>query len=283
MEQPIRTIISDSTATGICAQIVEYQWGPDTLLTQTEHALVAQMRLRPRRIAARVFTEESQPHSLGELSIIPPGIPTYAKTSGVKEVVRAVTCHFDTSWFGILSEDVSLIDHPCFDLPDSDIHGAMLRLGRELANPDGSNSLLVQCIGTETAILITRHLRSRQGGVAHAEPGGMTQQQLKNLYAFIEAFPGAPTLADVAENCALSIGYLQRMFKKSTGRTLYSVLNEARIQRAKTLLAETDLPIKEISYRLHFCEQSAFATAFKKETGETPRNYRMASRWGRVC
>lgn len=60
----------------------------------------------------------------------------------------------------------------------------------------------------------------------------------------------------------------------STGQTLHDFMEDVRVARAKSLLTDTNLPLKVISYRLGFCHPSAFSFAFRKATGEAAREYR---------
>jgi transcriptional regulator GlxA family with amidase domain len=47
-----------------------------------------------------------------------------------------------------------------------------------------------------------------------------------------------------------------------------------RIEAAKTLLAQTRLPIELIAMKTGFCSPSYFSQTFKRLTGKTPRAYR---------
>jgi AraC family transcriptional regulator len=49
---------------------------------------------------------------------------------------------------------------------------------------------------------------------------------------------------------------------------------EWRLQRADRLLLETDLPLKEIAYRLGFANAANFSTSFSKERELTPGQFR---------
>ena len=51
-----------------------------------------------------------------------------------------------------------------------------------------------------------------------------------------------------------------------------------RVWRARTLLAETDVPITDICFEAGFNNLSNFNRYFRLETGFTPREYRKAAR-----
>jgi len=79
---------------------------------------------------------------------------------------------------------------------------------------------------------------------------------------------------DVASAVNLHPGYVQRLFRQQTGRTLNGYLTSLRIDKAKMLLARTDIPIIEISDYIGLNSRQYFHALFKKITGMTPMDYR---------
>jgi len=81
---------------------------------------------------------------------------------------------------------------------------------------------------------------------------------------------GAPlSLEDLAASLHLTSRTLSRKLTKE--KTQYkTLLNEVRFERAKTLLKNTDTPIKQLASRLGFSNADAFSRAFKIHTGITP-------------
>lgn len=75
-----------------------------------------------------------------------------------------------------------------------------------------------------------------------------------------------------------SIGYsgswLQQIFIAHTGEAVFTHLMRIRIEKAKVLLAQTDLSISEIGFEVGFNSHTRFGSAFRKKTGATPRAYR---------
>lgn len=71
-----------------------------------------------------------------------------------------------------------------------------------------------------------------------------------------------------------SRSYLSRIFKNEMNMTIPEYTNMIRIQNAKTLLTETNMPMKEISISVGIHDSFYFSKLFKKLTGETPREYR---------
>jgi AraC-like DNA-binding protein len=80
--------------------------------------------------------------------------------------------------------------------------------------------------------------------------------------------------SNVAQKLALSTRTLSRKLRDE-GVTFAEVLDETRIALAKRYLAERDLPVSEIAWLLGYAEVSSFTHAFKRWTGETPRQVRL--------
>lgn len=87
-----------------------------------------------------------------------------------------------------------------------------------------------------------------------------------------------PTVSELAELSALSERHLLRVFKEAKGVSLVDFIRQARLERARQLLASTNLPLKEVAYRLGFSSHASFTTAFGREMNVTPCEYRRESR-----
>ena len=82
------------------------------------------------------------------------------------------------------------------------------------------------------------------------------------------------SIEKLAEQAGYSKYYLSRKFKEETGTTVNEYIKAARVERAKLLLAATELSIQEIAEKLHFCSRSYFSTVFLQTAGCTPTEYR---------
>jgi AraC family transcriptional regulator len=78
----------------------------------------------------------------------------------------------------------------------------------------------------------------------------------------------------IALDLGLSVSYLRRVFRNTTGQTLHDFLEQARIAKACALLTETDVPLKVVAFMAGFAQHSTFSYAFKRKTGLTPTEYR---------
>lgn len=103
--------------------------------------------------------------------------------------------------------------------------------------------------------------------------------RIEILYRYINSnLERTISLAELANVCQLSEGFLCRLFKQVNGIPLFSYINNSRIQRARHLLIETDLPIKDISIQCGFENETYFYRVFKKKMRLSPITYRKLHR-----
>lgn len=86
------------------------------------------------------------------------------------------------------------------------------------------------------------------------------------------------SLNTVATNVNISPSYFSSIFSQETGQTFTEYLTEVRIEKAKELLMCTNLRASEIGYQVGYKDSHYFSYIFKKETGCTPKEYRMRGR-----
>ena len=84
-------------------------------------------------------------------------------------------------------------------------------------------------------------------------------------------------IADVARQCSLSRSHFSRAFKKTTGLAPRDWFLQARLERAKALLAQSPASISQISLECGFADQSHFTRVFTRSIGTTPSTWRRAA------
>lgn len=82
------------------------------------------------------------------------------------------------------------------------------------------------------------------------------------------------TCKDVADYVGYNSDYLNRLFRKETGKTISQYLLGVRIKIAKELLLQTDMQISDIALEVGYSNFSYFTRTFRKYTDTTPSEYR---------
>jgi AraC-like DNA-binding protein len=90
-------------------------------------------------------------------------------------------------------------------------------------------------------------------------------------------FHHALDLRQIARHTELSYVQFLRRFKKHTGITPSDYIYSLRIQKAKSLLTDTDLLIKDISAACGFENEYYFSNFFKKHIKMSPSDFRNAT------
>lgn len=85
---------------------------------------------------------------------------------------------------------------------------------------------------------------------------------------------GLPTVGDCARELCLSPNYFGDLVKRETGKTAQEYIQLKLIDAAKERIAAPGRTIAEVAYDLGFQYPQHFSRLFKKQTGETPNDYR---------
>jgi LacI family transcriptional regulator len=84
------------------------------------------------------------------------------------------------------------------------------------------------------------------------------------------------SVADVADEVAVSRRNLEKRFRKTIGRTILEEIQIARLDLAKRLLLETSHPISRVAEISGFGSTGYFINFFQSRVGQTPQKFRVA-------
>lgn len=82
------------------------------------------------------------------------------------------------------------------------------------------------------------------------------------------------TLEEVCEAIGFSASYFSMLFKRETGEGFAKYVTRVRIEEAKNLLRDSNLPIAEICEQVGYSDRKHFTQIFHKATGLNPVEYR---------
>ncbi|MEG2776533.1 MAG: response regulator [Cellulosilyticaceae bacterium] len=82
------------------------------------------------------------------------------------------------------------------------------------------------------------------------------------------------TLSSLSEEVNMNESYISRLFKNETGTNIVNYINMIKMEKAKELLRQPDMIVKDVANALGFEEQSYFNRMFKKYFGLNPKEYK---------
>lgn len=153
---------------------------------------------------------------------------------------------------------------------------SLRRLGTEFAARRSGRTDLLEAYLT-TALQLTARLSStgREGNAASDE----NERRMELLNGLIQrhyrSHKPAPYYAD---QLGISPTHLNRIVKATTGLGTHELIARKLIDEAKRELVFTLDSAQEIGYRLGFVDPAYFSRFFLRQTGQTPRSWRLAER-----
>lgn len=271
------TMLTHQALPGISARLVDSCYMPGGQAAKREEGIELRLRLSSGTSRITAGRLGGALNSTGRLMCIPPNTETYA-VSDAAQNIRSLSLKIDPRWIEhVIGEknraffDGELLN---FNFHNDHIHRAMHKISAEIISP---NEFSIAVIDACCRLIFIELFRaSANGKGANEQPRELiVRERIKAIENFVYDFgDGCPTLADVAQELNLGASYVRQIYKKVMHRTLFDFIQEVRIARAQSFLAESNLSLKTISYKLGYYTPSAFSVAFRKVTGLTPREYR---------
>ncbi|MDF2802463.1 MAG: DNA-binding response regulator [Anaerocolumna sp.] len=98
---------------------------------------------------------------------------------------------------------------------------------------------------------------------------------IRNAKQYVRQHFAEPlTLEEVCNAIGFSISYFSVLFKKETGEGFMKYLTRIRMEEAKILLRETNLPVAQICEDVGYNDRKHFTQTFNKVVGLNPAEYR---------
>jgi AraC family transcriptional regulator len=188
-------------------------------------------------------------------------------------VIALDRAFFQNSARGALGGDAPMLTgHYCAaDTLMKELGNVLLRDFRMRRIP--SPAYLESMAGVIAVHLAAHHYAERPASAARGLPLHKLQRALRFIDEHIAA---AIRVTDLAATAHMSLFHFARMFKEATGVPPHRYITFRRVDRAKSLLSETDLPLVDVAAEAGFQTQGHFTCVFRKLTGLTPRAYRVS-------
>ncbi|HLG86533.1 MAG TPA: AraC family transcriptional regulator [Alphaproteobacteria bacterium] len=251
---------------------IEHIWvDPRTVVT---------MLFRPSDYEAEGHYVDSGPgyarDKIGQVFLIPSNAELHGWGSGGE--IKAARCLFEPGFlertlgagFGLTSSQ----RRNCLDVRSPLVSNLLRRLMEEALSPGFAATAMVEALGNALLIECTRYATACQEG-DYRRKIGLTPRQKRLIEHYIESHDcGTPSVSALAALCGLSERYFCRLFREETGQSVGRYLKSVQIDRAKRYLLDTDLPLKEIAFRLGFANAANFSAAFRAAMDLPPIAFR---------
>lgn len=211
--------------------------------------------------------------AVGRVFLLPAGEAMQFRSMGGPR--RALVCRLRAdavrSWFDVSGWSERALE-ASLDITSPQVGALLRRIADEAYHPGLASETLVETIVTQLAIEVGRYFAA----VAQLSPGGnggLAPERLQLIDRRLTDAGRTPTLAELAEDCGLSVRQLTRGFRASRGHSIGEHVARVKIEAAKRMIAN-QASIGEVAQAMGFASASAFSFAFRRATGETPRRFR---------
>lgn len=151
----------------------------------------------------------------------------------------------------------------------------MMRIRSELPASSPIARLTVKTYLKMILVSLVKQYASYTGSVETFQRQQRALDRLLPLFRYLgENCGDAIQVHEAARLCGMSESHFMSFFKRVTGLSFMKYLNQYRVERAQSLLANTDEPMTRISHEIGFCDQSYFGMVFRRVVGMTPAAYR---------
>ena len=153
---------------------------------------------------------------------------------------------------------------------DPVVTAAVAAVTREAEQQALGGTLYVEAVATQLIV----HLLRNYASVTFRQPNGkgrLSPAQVRRLTHYIDdRLNGQLNLETLAAVAGLGLWTFTRHFRESFGRTPHAYIIERRVERARRLLAQSSLPIKEVASACGFADQAHMTRVFQTHLRTTP-------------
>lgn len=164
---------------------------------------------------------------------------------------------------------------PRFGILDPLLEQLAIALADALRSRTVSDGLYIDAVAQMMAVHLARTHSVRSGSNRLPPFPHVSPQRMRRLVDFIEAnLDDDLSLDAMAAEVGISPLYLARAFKKAIGQSPHQYVLARRIERAKELLRNTEIPIVDVALSVGFSSQSHLSHWMIRHTGIAPAAYR---------
>ncbi|GAB3741299.1 AraC family transcriptional regulator [Amycolatopsis oliviviridis] len=208
----------------------------------------------------------------GRLELAVPGRPLLRRYRGDRSM-RSLQVHLPGTTVEAIAARLGgrVVDHEAMAASVAGGDPLLDELVRAVGDAGENDDLYAE----SAAAFLTVHLLTRHARKPGPPDAGREDSRVRAAVAMMRDRLADPlSLAEIAGEVHLSVYHFIRVFKEKTGETPHRFLGRIRIEEARRLLRDTDLPIARIAGRCGFATPGALSAAFLRHTGTRPSEYR---------
>lgn len=274
---PTMTVDAELSSGPIAAQLVRFDIpSPTEAMIREPDAYHINMCLTPRPLNARAcYRAHWGPHRferLGDVFLVPPGEELTIKGGSGRQ--GSLLCNIRPEAISaVLGHDLAWTPQQLattIDLTSARIRALLFRLTEEVRHPGLAAGRMLELIGGQLAIELARFcLEVDERPVT----GGLAGWRLRLIDERLADNPVAPSLAELARLCNVSVRQLTRGFKASRNCSIGDYIEQRRMEAAKRMLVAGD-SVKTVAFAMGFSSPSSFTFAFRRAVGISPSLFR---------
>lgn len=159
-------------------------------------------------------------------------------------------------------------------IEDSGLLDDLYSLSQDRVRVSRAEQIILNLRATSTLCTLI-HLASKLALEDSSVTGGgyvpAAERYIREKFAVIRA------LGEVAAAVGIGYDHLRHLYKAQRGRSLVKYLNAVRLERAKTLLTHSRLPLKQVAMMCGFRDEYYFSAVFRRHVRVPPGRYRARS------
>ncbi len=194
----------------------------------------------------------------------PPGEP-HSETFDEEPVV-SFNVELGAKWLCRLRELGGTFDQPV-EFRAGKTAALGLRLFQEFARGEADSDVSIESITLE---ILAGYISKQAAGIDSARPGWLSRA-CEDLDACLGQ---SVSLRNVAKSAGVHPIYFAMVFRRFYGCSVGEYVRRRRIEHARRMLANPEIPLVQVALDAGFADQSHFTRTYKRFTGRTPSQHR---------
>jgi AraC family transcriptional regulator len=214
----------------------------------------------------------------GDVDIVPAGTPSRWE---IKHRDTALIIGLNNQLLRSVAEDrgldfrrVEILNR--FQIRDAQIEHIAWAIKSESGSRLSPSLLYTDSLATALAVrLLERHSSASAAAETRVSLSG---RKLRRVLSYIEDHITRDlSLRELASLAGLGASQFKKVFRESVGLPVHRYVMERRVERAKSLLCGSHLPIAQVAAEAGFAHQSHLARLMRRITGVSPQQFRRES------